>query len=149
MPIVRSSVLIQSSPERVAAVLLDPSLAPRWTAGLERLEVISGEPGVAGCVGHAHYREGRRRYVLEDVLEDVTPGRHYRSRITGGGISVAVETRLESVAPDATRLSLRWEGHGTTLGSKVMLPLLKRRIAQRMATDLAALHRLCESSNGV
>lgn len=146
MPTVVSKVHIGVPPEVVAQVLLDASLAPRWTSGLESLEVVEGEPGEVGCVGHAHYVEGRRHCVLRDELIATTPNRYYRSRITGGGIYVEVETTLQPVGDHATQLTLRWVGRGTALVSRLVVPLVKRRIAKRAADDLRSLQQLAEQS---
>lgn len=146
MPRVEIAILIDVAPEVVAGVLLDPELAPAWTAGLERLEVVEGEPGEVGCVGRAHYRNGDRRYVLVDVLEQVTPNRHYVSRITGGGITARVETTLEPIGDGATQLTLRWDGKGTATRTRFLLPLMKRRIARSALADLQKLRRLAIGS---
>jgi hypothetical protein len=144
MPTVESSIRIGVPPSEVTRVLLDADLAPRWTDGLERLELIEGEPGQAGSVGHAHYLEGGRRYVLVDVLEEVTPGRYYRSRVAGGGIAATVETTLEPVGRDATQLTVRWVGKGTNPLTKVTLALMKRQITKRTESDLKSLRDLGE-----
>jgi hypothetical protein len=86
------------------------------------LELVSGKPGEAGCVGRAHYLEGGRRYVLEDVLVKVTPGRRYVARVTGGGIVADVETTLDPIGHGETLLTLRWRGRGTTPLTKILLP---------------------------
>jgi hypothetical protein len=145
MPTVETEIRIGVPPEAVAEVLLTAELAPAWTSGLERLELVSGEPGTAGCVGRAHYLEGGRRYVLDDVLLAVTPNRHFTSRVTGGGITATVDTTLEPAGRSGTRLALRWEGRGTTPLTRLVLPLMRRRIAKRAHGDLLALRDLCES----
>lgn len=145
MPTVRTTIHIGAPPEAVDRVLLDAELAPVWTSGLERLEVVAGQPGRPGCVGRAHYLEGGRRYVLEDVLEQVTPARHYLSRVTGGGITASVETTLEPMGEGRTRLTLRWVGRGTTLLTRILLPFMGRRIRRRAEADLRALRGLAES----
>jgi hypothetical protein len=145
MPTVVVSIQIGVPPEVVARVLLDAELAPKWTSGLERLEGVEGQPGEVGCVGAAHYVEGRRRYILRDELLEVIPDRYFRSRVTGGGIDIEVETTLEPVGDSETRLSLRWVGRGTALVSRMILPFMTRRIARRADEDLGALRRIAES----
>lgn len=103
MPTVEIAVSIDSSPESLAAVLLDAESAPTWTAGLDWLELVDGAVGEPGCVGRAHYVEGGRRYILEDRLVDVIPNRYYKSEIIGGGIKATVETTLTSRRGDASR----------------------------------------------
>lgn len=142
MPTVELSVRIDAPPEAVTAVLLDADRAPEWTTGLERFDVVEGEPGQVGSIGHAHYVESGRRYTLVDVLEEATPDGHYRSRLTGGGIEATVETTLVPIGETATRLTLRWDGRGTTLLTRLVLPFMKRRIRRRAEIDLAKLARI-------
>lgn len=146
MPVIERTIRIGVPPEAVAKVLLDADLAPKWTAGLERLEVVAGALGQPGCVGHAHYVENGRRHVLEDVLLDVTPNRRYRSRVRGGGIAATVETTLEPIGNDKTHLTLRWSGRGSNPLTMIALPLMKRRIARRTDADLRSLRRLAEAN---
>ena len=144
MPVVEARTRIKAPPERVTSVLLDADLAPEWTAGLERIELIDGVSGEAGCVGHAHYRQGGRDYTLVDVLEEAVPARFYRSRISGSGIAATVETTLTAVGDGATVISIRWTGRGTNPLTRLALPLIKHRIARAAADDLASLRRLVE-----
>ncbi len=145
MPSVEVSTRIAAEPAAIEAVLLDADLAPRWTAGLERLELVEGRPGQAGSTGRAHYREGGRRYVLEDVLEEVEPGRRYRSRVRGGGIEARVETILEPTGGGDTQVTLRWAGRGTNPVTFLVLPLMRTRIRARAQADLESLKVLVEA----
>ena len=145
MPTIEACVSIAAPPESVAAVLLDTDLAPKWTRGLDRLELIEGAIGEPGSIGLAHYVEGRRRYTLRDRLISVTPCRHYVSEITGGGLKATVETRLEPIA-DGTRMSIKWIGGGTNLITRLTIPLLKPLISKRSEDDLQSLRRLVEST---
>ena len=144
MPTVGASIRINAPVDVVVAVLLDADKAPLWTSGLDRLELVEGSVGEPGSIGRAHYQEGDRRYVLNDVLEEVDPGRRYVSRISGGGITARVETVLQPMTPGETRLQLRWSGRGTNPVTWLMLPFMRRRMAERMATDLDALRVLAE-----
>ena len=144
MVTVQTSVECRAPVEDVVAVIHDPDAAPQWTDGLERLEVVSGTPGEPGCVGRAHYRGSfGRSTVLTDVLEEVDPGRYYRSRIEGGGMLATVETRLEPV-PSGTRISLTWTGTGSQLVANVTMRILRRNLERRATADLRALARLAE-----
>lgn len=144
MPIVEVSTRVAATPEAITTVLLDASLAPAWTAGLDHLEVVAGTPGEPGCVGRAHYIEGGRSHVLEDVLEQVEPARYFRSRLTGGGLTAVVETTLDRVGEHATDLTLRWTGRGTNPLTSFVLVVTKRRLAARARADLESLRRLVE-----
>lgn len=144
MPRIEESVEIPASPSAVSDVLLDIDAAPLWTAGLERLEVVDGSMGEPGCVGHAHYVEGSKHYIVEDRLVEVTPGAHFKSVIRGGGLKATVETSLEET-PAGTRMTIRWSGTGTNPLTKLVLPFMRSQIARRTREDLDALRRLVES----
>ena len=130
-----SSVTIAAPVEAVERVLLDAELAPLWTTGLERLELVEGAVGEPGSVGLAHYVEGNRRYVLEDRLLSVEQGRRYESEVLGGGLKARVKTTLEAEGNETT-MTIRWSGKGTNPITWVVLPLMKGRIARQSAKDL-------------
>lgn len=145
MPTVVASVAISAPAEAVAEVLLDAELAPIWTAGLSRLELLEGKVGEPGSIGLAHYERGTSRYVLEDRLLSVDPGRRYVSQVSGGGLRARVETTLEEAAGETT-VTIRWAGTGTNPITRVLLPLMRRRIAKQARADLTALRDLVESA---
>ena len=147
MTTIEASVEIAAPPSVVSEVLLDIDAAPLWTTGLERVEVIEGSVGEPGCVGHAHYVEGGRRYVLEDRLIEAEPGSHFTSELRGGGLMATVETSLDEI-PIGTRLTIRWRGTGTTVLTRLALPFMGRRVTRRMREDLDALRRLVEHRHG-
>ena len=144
MPTIETRVDIAAPPESVVSVLLNADLAPIWTRGLDRLELVEGAIGEAGSVGLAHYVEGRRRHTLRDRLISVTPCRHYVSEITGGGLEATVETSLEPLG-DGTRMSVRWVGRGTNLITRLTISLMKPLISKRSEDDLRSLRLLVES----
>lgn len=144
MPVITEDIRIDAPPSDVTAVLLDADLAPAWTAGLERIELVDGIPGEPGCVGHAHYSGRRGGTVFVDVLEAVEPDRYFRSRITGSGITAVIETKLDEV-DGATLLSLRWDGAGTNLVSALVLRFSARGLHRHARADLLALKDLVES----
>jgi hypothetical protein len=144
VPTIEVTTDIAASPMAVTNALLDIELAPRWTSGLERLELVEGEAGQPGCVGRAHYVEGGRRSILEDRLVEAIPGRYFRSELTGEGLKATVETELVEI-PGGTRMTIRWSGTGTNPLSRVLLPLLKSRLRARSRQDLDALKHLIES----
>jgi hypothetical protein len=144
VPTIEVTTDIAASPMAVTDALLDIELAPRWTSGLERLELVEGEAGQPGCVGRAHYVERGRRSILEDRLVEAIPGRYFRSELTGEGLKATVETELVEI-PGGTRMTIRWSGTGTNPLSRVLLPLLKSRLRTRSRQDLESLKRLIES----
>ena len=146
MVTVRATVRTTASVDDVVAVILDADLAPLWTDGLERLELVSGIPGEPGCVGKAHYRGSLgRTTVMTDTLEAVDPGRYYRSVVAGGPITATVETFLEP-AGSGTEISILWTGDGSHLVANVTMRMLQRGLQRRVRDDLEALARLAESS---
>ena len=121
-----------------------PENAVQWTSDLERFEVVSGGPGEVGAKAHLHYVQNGRPYVMEDVLEEVTPGQYYRSQVSGGGMMARVETWLRP-AEGGTDLTIRWAGSGRTLVTRLLLPLLRGTIARRTRTDLESFKTLVET----
>ena len=126
MVTVDAELHIDASPDEVTRVMLDPLKARQWTAGLERIEAVSGEPGEVGAVGRLHYNEGGRRSVLTERCEHAERGKHYVSTVEGDALLARVETRLEP-DDDGTLVRIRWSGRGKGV-VRLLLPLMKRAI---------------------
>jgi hypothetical protein len=141
---VHGSVGIDRRPEHIARILLDPEKAPLWNTGLERFEVLSEAPGLAGSRARLHFVQGRRRYLMDDVLLEVEPDSRFLSRVTGDAIEALVETRLEP-SDSGTRVTVRWTGSGRSLAFRLALPLMRRSMARQIQVDLQKLKRLAES----
>jgi hypothetical protein len=142
------SVFINASPEAVARVILDPTRAVFWTSGLERFEVVSGSPGQVGSLARLHYREGERRYVMEDRLLETEPNRRYRSQVTGDALTATVETTL-APSGSGTTVTVRWTGAGRPLYLRLLLPFMRRAISRQASADLVKLKGLVEAEGGV
>lgn len=148
MPVVETAVLIKSSPEIIAAALLNPDNAVHWTTDLERFEVISRQPGEVGSVARLHYRQGDQRYLMEDVLEAMIPGRYFKSRVTGQGMTAQVETWLEKVE-GGTEMRLRWAGTSSNLLMKLMMSLKRGAILRQTQSELEMFRNLVEQRGAV
>lgn len=115
---------------------------PKFTADLERVEVLESPVGGAGAVARLHYKDGT---VMEDHLEVCQRGHLYRSRVEGSGMHALVETRLFPVA-GGTRVRITWEGRADSLIGRMVLSLVKKRIRKRALYDLLAFKRLIEKN---
>jgi len=143
MPTVEITVTVAAPASAVVDVLLDAEAAPKWTEGLEQLELITGTIGEPGSVGRAHYVEGNRSYILEDRLISVTPNRRYVSEIAGNGLRARVQITLDEIN-GKTRITVNWSGSGTNPITWVILPFMKDRIARQAKADMAKLSELVE-----
>ena len=143
--IVRAEIQIDRPPEDVTRVLLDPANAMRWTADLERFEVVAGKPGEVGSLARLHYRQNGRPYVMEDTLLEAEPNRRYLSRVSGDALIATVETTLVPTN-GGTRVAIRWTGRGRALPLRLLLPFMRGVIARQTSTDLRKLKDLVEGS---
>jgi hypothetical protein len=143
MPTIETSILIKQTPQIIEDALLNPDNAVHWTADLERFEVISRTPNLVGSVAHLHYKQGERRYILEDVMEDYVPEKYFKSRVTGGGLTAQVETWLQE-QNGSTVVRMRWAGKGTTLFMRLFLPFIRFSILKGMTAELEKFRGLVE-----
>ena len=142
---VTASITIDRPPREVAAVLLDPEKAVLWNSDLEQFEVLTEAPGLVGSRARLHYVQNGAPYVMEDELLAVEPNRRYLSRVSGDALQAEIETRL-APTNGGTVVTLRWSGVGKPLPLRLMLPFMRRRIAQGIAADLAKLKDVVEAA---
>ncbi len=114
-----------------------------WSTGLEKFEQVSGTFGEPGATAHMHIREKGKVHILKDKLISMDPEKIIRSEVSGTGIFAIVETTFESIS-GACRISLHWSGKGTSPISRLMLPLVRKKIINLARRELNTFKNLVE-----
>lgn len=138
------STIINRSPDIVVEALMNADNWPHWTTDLEKFEVIERRPGEVGSIGHLHYRQKGRSYMMEDKLLSCEPGERYLSRVSGDFLTAYVETTLH-ILDQGTELSIAWSGKGKVLSLRIMLPLLRGKMIKQAQAELETFKRLVET----
>lgn len=140
----RFEVYLPARREEVAEVLLTPEEAPKWQSGLERMEVVKGGPNEVGSLARLHFLERGREYVMLDELLECRPGHEWKSRVSGEGMTVLVTTSLQS-AEGGTTLRMTWDGKPDARWARLVFPLFRPRVRNRIEGDLNSLTQLVGS----
>ena len=137
-------VHISGPPDLINRAYTNPANMPYWTKHLERFEVLRGSVTEAGALGRLHFRKKGRSYTMEDELLETEPGKRYKSRVSGQGITAEVETLLEPM-DGGTLVTLRWDGKAKPVLFNIMLYLLRGKIKREAASELLEFKRLVET----
>lgn len=135
---------IAAPAETIVAAMLRAENAPHWTKHLERMEVVKRTPELVGSVSRLHYLENGRRYVMEDRMVEVDPGRRFLSEVTGDAIEAQVETLLQPVE-GGTEMTMRWNGRAKVQPLRLLMPLLRGRMRRQAQEELETFARLVET----
>lgn len=138
------NTVINQPADIVVKALMNPDNFPYWTTDLERFEVIKGKPGEVGSIGHLHYVQKGRSYIMEDKLIYCEPGKKYVSKVTGDVITATVETTLQSKG-NKTEMNTRWSGKGNIFILKILLPLIRFRMIKQSKAELETFKKLVET----
>jgi len=142
----RQTILIEASPERVWAMLVDAQRLPEWNADVVAVEDVTGPLDRAGAgytqVFTAGGREVRGRFEI--LSAERFRSREMRATLPMMSSAVGRDT-LEPVG-DATQLTVELEfelkgGRVARMGE----PLLAKRLEAALAKSGAALKQLLES----
>jgi uncharacterized protein YndB with AHSA1/START domain len=139
-----TSVHINRPPDIVDQAYVDPENMPYWTKDLEKFEPIKGHIGEAGALALLHFRKKGRTYIMEDELLETEPGKRYKSRVTGGGITAEVETVFET-ADEGTLITLKWAGKSKAAPFNLLLYLLRIKIKREATSELIEFKNLVET----
>lgn len=142
------SATINQPVDIVVKALMNPDNFTYWTTDLEKFEVIKGKPGEVGSIGHLHYLQKGRSYVMEDKLIYSVPGKKYVSQVTGDAITATVETILQSMG-NKTKMSIKWSGKGNIFILKLLLPFLKYNMIKQSRKELKIFKKLVETKGVV
>ena len=138
------SLLINRDIDTVVKAFVNPDNIPLYTKHLERFEIVEREPDLEGSVARLHYLEGGKRYVMEDRMLHVEPGRKYVSQVAGDAVEAHVETTFER-ASEGTLMTVHWAGKAKVLALKLLFPLMRGRMARGAMEELETFKRLVET----
>ena len=126
------TVEIPRPPAEVFPWLLSEDKVPQWTSHLERYE---------------RNEDGKLRQVLDvsgrkiDVVLEVTrhePPHRAQTRFSTNGIDVVSDYRLEPNGA-GTRLTQSIDAKPTSLSARMLVPIVKPRLEQKVTEDLERL----------
>lgn len=142
--------LVEAPPEVVFAVVADIPAWPRYISAIDRIELLSPGPVVAGL----RFRETRvmfgRPATEEMTVAEIAPPR----RLVLTGINHGTAYRAEHVCEPQgrqTRLRLVFEGRPVTLLARLFTPLgwlFLGAVKRQFASDLADLKGEAERVTG-
>jgi len=138
------SIIINQPIDIVVKALMNPDNFPHWQKDLEKFEAIERTPGEVDSIGHLHYSQKGRSYVMEDKLIYCEPGKKYVSQVSGDAINAQVETTLNSLGND-TEMNVTWSGKGKIFLLKMMLPLFRGKMVKQSKTELEVFKKLVET----
>lgn len=138
------SIIINQPIDIVVKALMNPDNFPYWQKDLERFEVIKRTPGDVGSIGHLHYVQKGRPYIMEDKLIYCEPGKKYISQVSGDALTAKVETTLLS-SGNETEMEIKWSGKGKIFILKLLLPLLRRKMIKQSKSELETFKKLVET----
>lgn len=143
MPELTVSTIINQPVDIVYKAYTDPDIMLKWSADLVKFEPVKGKFGEIGSYAHLHYRQKNKSYILKDELEFLDPGKKIVSQVTGQGLRIQVTT-LFNIFDNGTELILIWDGRGTNLFLKILLPFMKSKIKKQAQGELDEFKSLVE-----
>ena len=140
---VLTEVVIDGTPQRVAAYSGDPSNAPEWYVNIKAVEWKTPPPMAVGSrlAFVAHFLGRRLAYTYEIV--ELVPGKRLVMRTSEGPFPMETTYAWESAGAGATRMTLRNRGepHGF---SRVLAPFMAAAMRRANRKDLGRLKAILE-----
>ena len=145
MPVdVVSEVVIERSPDTVAAYCANPENAPEWYANIKSVEWKTSPPLVVGSriAFVAHFLGRRLSYVYEVV--ELAARRRLVMRTDQGPFPMETTYTWEPASAGKTRMTLRNRGNPSGF-SVLAVPFMTLAMRRANRNDLERLKRLLES----
>jgi hypothetical protein len=139
---------INRSPEIVWKAFIDPNNMLQWERYLVKAETVKGKFGEIGAIGHLHYLEKGRSYILEDKLLAYEEGKRILSQVSGQGMIIEVDTLFDSL-PNGTKLTSIWKGTSKSFIVRLMLRLLHRKITKQAEEEFNTFKSLVETYGAI
>lgn len=128
----------------VYAAFNNPDNLPLWLKGLQRTEIISGEPGKVGAKTRQIYLERGRIVEMIETITAHVPEKHMAGIIEGPGMNATLEINFVDRG-EKTGLQFRSNFKGISIMMSLMLPFMRGVIRKRQCGDLETFKRMVEA----
>jgi hypothetical protein len=131
---------IEAPPQKVAAVLFDPSRDPEWIGGAKKAEILTGE--LPYGIGHRVRRTGAflgRHFSWVTEIAEYEPNRLTRMKHVAGPFKGGVDY---SIAPSDGGSLVTIRNYGAASFS---FPFMSSMMRMSVAGDLRRLKRIVET----
>ncbi len=144
---IESSVEVEKPVETAWRVFMDGERAVEWMSGLQRMEIIAGEPAMVGSQFKLVFVENGEEMVVEEMVTTVRKHEEYGFTIDSATASGDAVVRFEDLGM-RTRITLASEMQGSNPLMQSMMVIAQGFIRDRQRADLERLKRLIEAEQG-
>jgi uncharacterized protein YndB with AHSA1/START domain len=141
---VKTTILIDRSPEEVAAFAMDPEKAPQWYVNIQAARWRTDKPIRPGSLFdfEASFLGKKLSYTYE--VTEYVPGEKMVMRTAQGPFPMETEYLFERIHPGLTRMYLSNRGEPTGF-SRWFAPFMSRMIRKANEKDLKLLKKILEA----
>ena len=122
----------------------NPENLPRWLTGLQRTELISGEPGTVGAKTRQIYLERGRTVEMIETITAIEPGKHSEGTLEVPGMKATMVVDFVDKG-ESTVIRFRSEFQSRSLMMRLMMPFMKGQIRRRQCGDLERFGEMVEA----
>ena len=128
----------------VYAAFNNPENMPRWLAGLQRTEQISGRAGEVGSKTRQIYLERGRTVELIETMTAHEPMKRMSGNLEGPGMNCAIHIEFVDKG-DRSVVIARTEMQSRSFMMSLMLPFIRGAVRKRQSGDLHRFKKLMEA----
>jgi hypothetical protein len=121
--------------------LLEEDKVPRWMANVETYEHVGDGALGAGSRLRQTIELSGSRVSFELEIVHYEPPRSAEARFTTNGVEVINLYALEAAGP-GTRLTQSMDAKPTSLGARMLIPVVQPRLERKLTEDLERLRAL-------
>ena len=130
--------------KEVYAAFNNPANLPRWIAGLQRTELISGTPGEVGAKTRQIYLERGRIVELIETITAREPLKRFSGDIDGQGVNCAIHVEFVDRG-SSTLVVARADMRSRSFMLSLMMPFIKGSVRKRQGGDFERFKQLMEA----
>ena len=128
----------------VYAAFNNPDNLPRWIAGLQRTEPISGTPGQVGAKTRQIYLERGRIVELIETITAHEPLKRFSGEIDGQGVNCAIHVDFVDRG-SSTLVVANADVRARSFMLSLMMPFVRSAIRKRQDGDFRRFKQLLEA----
>ncbi len=144
---VEASVEVERPVETAWRVFMDGDRAVEWMTGLQRMDIVAGEPGMVGSQLTLVFVENGEEMAVEEMVTSVRKHEEYGFTIDSETATGNAVVRFEDLGM-RTRITLASEMQGQNPILQSIMVISQGFIRDRQRADLQKLKQMIEAEQG-
>ena len=138
-------IMVDKQLEESWFVTQDEEKMSEWLEGFQKVEQVSGSPGIAGAVSNVYFNADGQEMIIKETIVDIKPNESMKMFFESGFMNMDYELKMAFIN-GKTKISSSTNAKGNGMFSKSIMALIGSSLKTQEETNLTNLKKTIEAN---